>query len=144
MNEEIESKISPILESLNLALYDTEIVKEADSLIYRIYVTKEGGVALDNIVEATKQISPILDVYPPVSGEYRLEVSSPGVERNLKKIEHFQKSIGEQVQLKLKDKTKVKGTLLEVNGNNIAIEVKGEKEIYNLEAISKAKTVFDW
>ncbi|MCV6606804.1 MAG: ribosome maturation factor RimP [Campylobacterales bacterium] len=144
MNEETKNKIEPILEGLDLKIYDTEVATEAGSVIYRVYVTKSSGVTLDEIVEATKQISPILDVYPPVSGEYRLEVSSPGVERVLKKSTHFEQSIGEKARIKLKDKTKFTGTIKEVNGDDITLDVKGELEVYNINDMQKARTQFDW
>jgi ribosome maturation factor RimP len=144
MNEETANKIKPVLESLGLAIYDTEITKEYDSVIYRVYVTKDGDLPLDKIVEATKQIAPILDVYPPVNGEYRLEVSSPGVERVLKKTAHFKQSIGEKARIKLKDKSKFTGIIKEVNSEDITFEVKGELEIYNLNDMQKARIQFDW
>lgn len=144
MNEETVKKIKPVLDSLGLELYDTEIAQETGSAIFRVYVKKEKSVTLDEIVEATKQISPILDVYPPISGEYRLEVSSPGVERVLKKSSHFQQSIGEKARIKLKDKRKFTGIIKEVNGDEITLEVKDELEVYNISDIQKARIQFDW
>lgn len=144
MIEKIKSKIKPIIESLGLKLYDTETGREFDDVIFRVFITKEGGVSLDECVEVTRQISPVLDVYEPVEGEYRLEVSSPGIERNLKTLEHYEGSIGELITVTLKDKTKIQGKLVSANADDFTLEVKGEEETYSYSHVSKARTYFQW
>ena len=91
----LEHDIKTMVESLGLSLYDTAITSENGETIYRVSVNASGGVSMDQVVEATRLISPLLDVTPPVSGEYRLEVGSPGIERKLSKLSHFENSLGE-------------------------------------------------
>ena len=69
--------------------YGTQTQKTGDNLIFRVFITKDGGVTLDDCVKVSELISPILDVNPPVSGKYYLEVSSPGLERILSDLRHF-------------------------------------------------------
>ncbi|MBU1659716.1 ribosome maturation factor [bacterium] len=144
----LESDINSLVESVGLELYDTCVVSENDETIFRVSVTAkdatDGGVNMDKCVELTHLISPLLDVTPPVSGNYRLEVGSPGIERKLSTLKHFTKSIGENVFCTLKNKEKLKGKVLKVNGNKIFIDVEGEEVETDFSEITKAKTYFEW
>jgi len=140
----LEADVKNLVESIGLHLYDTAIVTENGETIYRVNVIGEGGTTLDQCVEATKLISPLLDVTPPVHGEYRLEVSSPGIERKLKSFEHYQLSIGEKVKLTLTDKTKLRGLLTGANEGKVTLETEeGERE-FLFGDIVKASTYFEW
>jgi ribosome maturation factor RimP len=140
----LETDIKNLVESIGLHLYDAAVVTEHEETIYRIYVIGEGGTTLDQCVAATKLISPLLDVTPPVHGEYRLEVSSPGIERKLKTVDHFRMSIGEKVKITLQDKTKHQGEIKAVENENIVIDTEeGEKQIA-FDDIVKAATYFEW
>lgn len=147
----LESDIASLVKSVGLELYDTSIVSENDETIYRVSVIsanivdgKKEGVSMDACVELTHLISPLLDVTPPVGGEYRLEVGSPGIERKLSKLEHYKLSVGELVSLLLLNKEKYKGKLLRVEGSTIVLDVEGEEIEIDLGQISKAKTYFEW
>lgn len=147
----LQSDINSLVKSVDLELYDTTIVNENDETIYRVSVISTGikdgkraGISLDSCVELTHLISPLLDVTPPVSGDYRLEVGSPGIERNLSNIGHFSKSIGEKVSLLLNDKQKIRGVLTKVEGSKIFVNVEEEKVEVEFNDIVKAKTYFEW
>ena len=147
----LESDIASLVKSVGLELYDTSIVNENDETIYRVSVIspniidgKKEGVSMDACVELTHLISPLLDVTPPVGGEYRLEVGSPGIERKLSKPEHYKLSIGELVSLVLVNKEKYKGKLLRIEGSTIVLDVQGEELEIDIAQISKAKTYFEW
>lgn len=141
----LESDIKKMVESIGLSLYDTAILNENDQTVFRVSVTAPGGVSLDQCVEATHLISPLLDVTSPVSGEYRLEVSSPGIERKLKTIEHFAQSIGEKVVFSTVNKEKFDGELIAVENEEITVKSKdGETHSVPFRSISKAKTYFEW
>lgn len=141
----LESDIRSMVESMGLGLYDTATVSEGEATIYRVSVIAPGGTSMEQCVKATHLISPLLDVTPPVSGEYRLEVSSPGIERKLKTLAHFKLSVGENVAVTTFAKEKVRGKLLRVEGEEIVIEdeVSGEQTLA-FKDISKAKTYFSW
>lgn len=140
----LESDIKSLVESIGLHLYDTAIVTENSETIYRVNVIGEGGTTLDQCVEATKLISPLLDVTPPVQGEYRLEVSSPGIERKLKTLEHFRFSVGEKVKLTLQDKTKLRGELKAVEDGTVTLETEEGERRVAFGDIVKAATYFEW
>jgi len=141
----LESDIKKMVESIGLSLYDTIILNENDQTIFRVSVTAPGGVSLDKCVEATHLISPLLDVTPPVGGDYRLEVSSPGIERRLKTLAHFVQSVGEKVALSTITKEKFEGDLIAVENDEICIKTKeGEEHKVPFRSISKAKTYFEW
>ncbi len=147
----LESDINSLVKSADLELYDTVIVNENDETIYRISVMssevkdgKRSGVSLDKCVELTHMISPLLDVTPPVSGDYRLEVGTAGIERKLTTIPHFKKSIGEKVSVVYSGKEKVKGELLNVVGNTISVAGEDETVEVEFNDISRAKTYFEW
>lgn len=140
----LESDIKALVESIGLNLYDTAVVTENGETIYRVTVVGKDGTTMEQCVEATKLLSPLLDVTPPVGGEYRLEVSSPGIERKLKTPEHFRYSIGEKVKLTLTDKTKLRGELTGVEEGKITLMTEeGEREIA-FDDIAKASTYFEW
>ncbi len=140
----LEVQIAKIIEANGAALYDTEVVTEFDETIYRVLVTKVGGVNLDLCATISHELSPFLDVHPPMNGHYRLEVSSPGIERKLSKPAHFINAVGEKVKLKLGDGDKVKGTLTSANNDGIVVETKQGEEGFAYSELNTCKTYFDW
>ena len=147
----LQNDINSLVESVGLELYDASIVSENDETIYRISVIskeiedgKRKGVSLDACVALTHLISPLLDVTPPVSGDYRLEVGSAGIERKMSHINNFKKSVGEKVSLLLSNKEKVRGVLTKVEGSKIFVQ--GDDEVVEVEFndVNKAKTYFEW
>lgn len=139
-------EIEKIVNGFGASLYDAQVLKEGDeSFIFRVSIQKEGGVTLDLCADINAVLSPYLDTNPPVKGQYYLEVGSPGIERNLKTTAHFEKSIGETVKVSLKDKTKLKGKLLGIEGEKITVESEGgERREFSFGDISKARTYFEW
>ncbi len=147
----LQSDIESIVKSVDLELYDAVIVSENDETIYRISIMskevedgKRKGVSLDTCVEITHMISPLLDVTPPVSGDYRLEVGTAGIERKLMNIGHFKKSIGEKVSILHSGKEKTRGVLLKVEGSKVFVESAEETAEVEFNDIIKAKTYFEW
>lgn len=140
----LEESIKLAVESLGAQLYDITNTKEHDKNIYRVYVTSPDGINLDKCAEISRMISPILDVNEPMSGEYILEVSSPGIERKLRKTEHYKASIGEKVKVKDIATEVYKGELLSADDEKIIIKTEfGEEEVtYN--SILSASTYFEW
>ena len=140
----LDVQIAKIIEANGAALYDTEVVTEFDETIFRVLVTKVGGVNLDLCATISHELSPFLDVHPPMSERYRLEISSPGIERKLTKPVHFKNAIGEKVKLKLGGGDKLKGILKSADNNGIDVETKQGDESFEYGALGTAKTYFDW
>ncbi|WP_353661984.1 ribosome maturation factor RimP [Hydrogenimonas sp. SS33] len=142
---DVEREVEKVVKSHGATLYDTEVANEDGRTVYRVTVLKEGGVDLELCADISRDLSPLLDVYPPVSGPYYLEVSSPGVERTLKKPEHFEKSAGEKVQLKLRSGDKVKGTLKGLDDKgDVVLQTEHGEESFPQSEIRKARTYFEW
>ncbi len=140
----LETQIAKIIEANGAALYDTEIVTEFDETIFRVLVTKAGGVSLDLCAKISHELSPFLDVHPPMSQRYRLEISSPGIERKLTKPVHFKNAIGEKVKLKITGGDKLKGVLKSADNDGIVVETKQGDERFEYGELGTAKTYFDW
>ena len=140
----LDVQISKIIEANGASLYDTEVVTEFDETIFRVLVTKAGGVSLGLCAAISHELSPFLDVHPPMSQGYRLEISSPGIERKLTKLVHFKNALGEKVKLKIMGGDKLKGVLKSADNNNIVVETKQGEESFSYDQLSTAKTYYDW
>lgn len=140
----LESEIAKIVKINGADFYDSETVTELEEIIFRVYITAPDGVTLDLCANISNDLSPFLDVHPPVGGRYRLEVSSPGIERKLRKPAHFQNAIGEKVKLKVPSQDRLKGVVKSADSEGITIETKHGEESYSYDEIAKAKTYYDW
>ncbi len=152
ISENVAELLGPIVANLGVDLVDVEHT----GAVLRVVVDQEGGVTTDTLARINRLISPILDEHDPIASRYTLEVSSPGVERKLKTMDHFRRSVGETVLLKLvpsSDVRRIKGELIEVGEDNLilrATEIDGI-ELDELDGrtiehhdILKARTVFNW
>ena len=152
MSSNIETKVTVLLEdiikNLGYDLYDVYYVKEGPDYFLRIVIDNEEGINLDDCEKVNNAINDVLDEADYIKEQYFLEVSSPGLERVLRKDKHFQSQLGNEIVLKLFkaiDKQKeIQGILKEYNDNNLVIE--NENKILTIEKsnISVAKTVFEW
>lgn len=147
----LEKDIKSFVASMGLELYDTAVVNENDEVIFRVSVIspnivegKREGVTLDTCVALTHLISPLLDVTPPVSGNYRLEVGSAGIERKITSLEQCVLSIGEEVSLTLSTKEKLIGKLQKVEDGKLFVEVEGALKEVEFSSVKKARTHFEW
>jgi len=142
----LESDIKSMVESLDLKVWDITTVAENDETIYRVNIinTSTEGVSMDKVVQVTKMISPLLDVTAPVRGDYRLEVSSPGIERKLKTLMHFQCSLGEKLRVQTTEEKKLRGTLKSVDGDKITLDTEDGEKVFTYGDVIKAATYFEW
>jgi len=140
----LEESIELTVNGCGAQLYDIVNVKENDTSIYRIYITATGGINLDKCAEVSRMISPILDIHEPLGGKYNLEVSSPGIERKLKRPAHYIASIGENVRVKDFDKAIVEGKLKTANDCEIVLETNEGDETISYDDISTASTYYIW
>ena len=90
----------PFVEQAGCTLWDVEYVKEAGEWFLRVYIDREGGVCIDDCEAVSRPLSDALDEADPIEGSYTFEVSSAGLDRPLKKPEHFEQSMGRQVDVK--------------------------------------------
>lgn len=136
--------LASIISQCGVKLYDSELTSQNSRTIYRVYIIKDGGVSLEDCEKVSRVLSPIFDVMAPVEGEYFLEVSSPGLERKLSKIEHFALSLGEEAKITLNDKSVFIGKIISVDGEMITFSNDDGKSKVSFNEIKKAKTFIQW
>ena len=124
------------------------MLKNGKDYFLRVYIDKKQGIDLNDCEKVSNEINDILDEADYIKEQYFLEVSSPGIERILRKDEHLEKNIGKEVEIKLFkpiDKQKsFQGTLLKFDREKIYIKINSvEKEIERKD-ISQIKTVYQW
>jgi len=138
----------PVLSSLGLQLVDVEIVGSGKARTLRLSVDRDGGVDLDALAEANGPVSDALDAIDALSGPYTLELSSPGVERPLRRPSDFARFLGTTVSVKSHDPVdgarRHRGLLVEADQVGIAVEVEGQHRRFSYDAIASARTVFEW
>lgn len=125
--------VAPYAEELGLDIWDIRFVKEGTDWYLRIFIDKDGGVSIDDCVDLTHAITKPLDDADPISQSYLLEVSSPGVERELITDSHFEKYIGAAVMMRLIrpiDKIRdFSGTLKKYEKGLITVELADGEEL---------------
>jgi len=124
----IEVLAGEVAKDLSLSLFDLEVAREGPRTLLRVYVDREGGgVALSDIETYSRRLGALLDVEDPVEGAYVLEVSSPGVNRKLRKPEHFSASVGKRVKITLAEpregRRNVSGVLAGCDAAGVTIAV---------------------
>ena len=147
----IHDLVTPVLASLGLELFDLHLAGSGRGRTLRIAVDvdddREGGVDLDTIAAASQAITPLLDNEPTLTGSYLLEVTSPGVERPLRRPEHFRRAVGGTVSVKYRTDAgsqRVRGTLAEADDAGVVVDVDSEARRIALTDITDARTVFEW
>jgi ribosome maturation factor RimP len=143
----IHDLVAPVLASLGLELFDLHFSGAGKGRRLSVVVDRDGGVDLDTIATASQAITPVLDSEPTLSGSYVLEVTSPGIERPLRRPEHFRRAVGDTVSVKHHTDTgsqRVRGTLTEVDDAGVVVDVDGDARHVAYADITDARTVFDW
>ena len=149
IEEKVEKLVEPIIKKIGYELYDVEYAKEGKNYFLRIFIDNEKGIDLNDCEKVNDAITDILDEENYIKEQYFLEVSSPGIERVLRKDKHLEQNIGEQINVKLfkKDENGKKeylGKLKEFDDFKIVIE-QDENEIQiERKNISQIKTIYNW
>ena len=143
---QLEEQIKLSVESCGVTLYEITTAKDNDDKIFRVTVTAAGGISLDKCQEISKMISPILDINEPMKGQYRLEVSSPGIERKLKSLDHVKASVGELIKGKEYSTESFSGKLLSVSDKNILtiLDNDGDEIFINYDEVLSCSTYYEW
>ena len=144
---EIAGALSPVLEARGLDLVDVEV----HGAELTVFVDRDGGVGLDELGDATRDVSAALDALDPMPGRYTLSLSSPGLERRLRTPAHFAKAVGETVTVRVNagtaDVRRISGTLTAADDAGCTLsgpEVPGGEQHIAYDQIERARTVFEW
>ncbi len=148
IEKKTEALLTPIAEANGVRIYDVEYVKEAGEWYLRAYIDKDGGVNINECVDVSHALSDALDVDDFIEDAYTLEVSSPGLGRQLKKDRHFAYCIGQDVELKLfKPRDGVKefaGTLKAFDNDTVTVTINDTDETFIRKEISVIKLALDF
>lgn len=141
---------APLAETQGLEIIDIELRREGSRTgrVLRLYLDKEGGPNMDNLSQVSRELSALLDIHDVVEGAYTLEVSSPGINRPLKRPDHFRPFIGKQVRVRTRDLVQGRrsflGTLLDVMNDKIAVNQDGARVEIPFAEIEKSNYEHDW
>lgn len=145
----VREGILPTADALGYTLWDVEYLKEGARRILRVTIDNEAGITIDDCEKMHRAIDPILDEIDPIEDAYDLEVSSPGIERDLRTSAHIDACVGERVEVRFfapfEGIKQLEGILLGREGEEtVCIEVNGEEKKFPRNAISKLQTLFDF
>jgi ribosome maturation factor RimP len=147
VQERLQKLIAPVVEALECELWGVEYLTQGRQATLRIYIEKatEEGVGLHDCEKVSRQVSSVMDVEDPIASHYTLEVSSPGMDRPLFTLEHFQRSVGEKVAIKLsrtfEDRKKFTGVIVSLENDEVVLRVDEEEYVLPIELIDKANIV---
>ena len=150
--QKIEDKVFDLInepiQNLNLSIYDIEYVKEGSGWFLRIYIDKDGTIDINDCENVSRLIDPMLDDANIIKSAYCLEVSSPGIERNLRKPEHFDRYIDNEVEVSLfkpYEKQKVLQGILKAGDNDkVTVNIDNNEITLNRKDISKVKLIYNF
>jgi ribosome maturation factor RimP len=138
--------VEPFLAAERLELDDVELRGRGPGTLLRVVVDGE-NVDIDRLADVSRGISRLLDNETELDDAYRLEVTSPGLERDLRRPSHYAKSVGREVVVKIADgdtKTTIRGVLADAGEDSFTIESEGGETVVDYEDVLTAKTVFRW
>ena len=143
--ETIRKIVEPVVAALGFQLWGIEYMGQGRHTLLRIYLDKEGGINIEDCAEASRHISSILDVEDPISSEYTLEVSSPGLDRVLFTLEQMKQYAGSTVKLRLREnfegRRNYSGILKDVLNDELVVQAGDSEYVFPYELVEKANVV---
>ena len=147
IEEKVEQLVKDKIEAIGYELYDVEYAKEGKNYFLRIFIDKPDGIDLNDCEKVNDAINDMLDTADYIKEQYFLEVSSTGVEKNLRKERHLEENINNEVQIKLfkpiDGQKQYKGILKSFDNNYLILQTDKELKL-DRKNISQIKTVYNW
>ena len=141
----IEELLKPLIEDLGYELWACEYLAQGKHSVLRVYIDHLEGISIDDCSKVSHHVSAVLDVEDPISGNYQLEISSPGLDRPLFKPAHYECYIGHDVQLKLNSpvakRRKLKGSIKAITDSILTLELDEGLQDIDVSNIVKANLV---
>ena len=145
VEQRLTEMLTPAVEALGFELLGIEYVSAGKHSVVRLYIDHEDGINVDNCADVSRQASAILDVEDPISTEYNLEVSSPGMDRPLFKEAHYLACLNEVVSLRTRmpvgDRRNFKGKVLACESGNLTLEIDNQTHVLAIANIEKGNLV---
>lgn len=143
--ETIRNIVEPVVAALGFQLWGIEYLGQGRHTLLRVYLDKDGGINIEDCAEASRHISSILDVEDPISSEYTLEVSSPGLDRTLFTLEQMKAYVGATLKLRLTEnfegRRNFSGILKDVVNDEVVLVADGGELVFPYELVEKANIV---
>ncbi len=141
--------LRPAVEDLGCELWGVDFLSQGRHGLLRVFIERdEGGVTVDDCERVSRHVSTLLDVEDPIAGPYTLEVSSPGLDRQLFEKSHFERYAGARVKIRLlanyEGRRNFTGLLAGIEGEDVVLRVEDEELIFPLESIEKASVIPDF
>ncbi|WP_136254886.1 ribosome maturation factor RimP [Onishia niordana] len=137
--------IEPVASAMGFELWGINNLSQGKHSRLVIYIDGPNGVTVDDCADISRQISAVMDVEDPIAGEYRLEVSSPGLDRPLFTLDHFERFKGHVVAIKLRTpfdgRRKFQGLLAGIEEDEVLLQVEGEEYCFPIDSIDQARVV---
>jgi len=141
--QQITDMLEATIEALGFDLWGVEYLSQGRHSLVRIYIDAQKGISVDDCAAVSSQVGSVFDVEDPISGEYTLEVSSPGMDRLLFRLDQYAGYIGEKVELRLRSafegRRKFKGILKGIEGDDVVIQVDDHEYLLPHSAVEKAR-----
>ena len=141
----IEEIVAPVILDLGLELVDIQYIREGGNWYLRVFIDKPGGIGLEDCQLVSERIDPLLDEKDPIPQSYLLEVSSPGLERPLKKMADFERFTGERIKLTtfvpVEGKRKFMGKLVHASNHSVTLEFEGQNVVIPMDSVASARLV---
>jgi ribosome maturation factor RimP len=142
-DQQITQLLETTVEAMGFELWGVEYLSQGRHSVLRVYIDAENGITVDDCAAVSGQIGSVLDVEDPITGEYTLEVSSPGMDRLLFKLEQFALFVGQMIELRLRvayeGRRKFKGILKGVEGEDVVVQVDDHEYLLPYSTIEKAR-----
>lgn len=142
-DHQIADMLRPTVEAMGFELWGVEYLPQGRHSVVRVYIDAPGGVTIDDCAAVSDQVGGVLDVEEPVSGEYALEVSSPGLDRPLFRPEQYRGYVGETVEVRLRSphegRRRFTGILKGLEGEDVVIQVDDHEYLLPHGAIERAR-----
>ena len=146
--KQVGSLVEPILEEMGYELVDVEYVSSYGRWILRLFVDKEGGVTIGDCAHITEELGDLIDVKEFIRHEYNLEVSSPGLDRPLRKEKDLSRALGKKVKMRmatpLEGRRNFTGVLLRYGNGTLHLEVDGQEVALSWPDVEKANLIYEF
>tara|TARA_R100001480_G_scaffold13856_6_gene22663 strand:+ start:235 stop:834 length:600 start_codon:yes stop_codon:yes gene_type:complete len=141
--QELQALLEPTVVALGFDLWGIEYAAQGKHSVLRVFIDAQSGVTVDDCAAVSAQVSAVLDVEDPITGEYTLEVSSPGVDRLLFRLEQFPPFFGEWIEVRLRrpfeGRRNFKGILQSIEGDEVVVRVDDHEYLLPYGAVDKAR-----
>ena len=146
--EQVADLVEIVLEDMGIELVDVEYLSLRGRWVWRLYIDKEGGVTIDDCARVSGEIGDLIDVKDIISHEYVLEVSSPGLDRPLKKEKHFRDAIGMKIKVKMtapvSERRNFTGLLKDFHEEHLILETDGGEVSLPWQDVERANLVYEF